>query len=101
MDVFVIGDRDTVLGFRLAGTRGHVVSGRDDAVRALDGALRNATTGLVLVTEPVAATIRDEIDGHGARAGIPLILEIPDGAGPRPGRISMDDLVRKAIGVST
>ena len=99
MNIFVIGDRDTVLGFRLAGVRGGVVSEREDAGTVLDDALRDTSNGLVLVTESVADMIRERVDAHRFGAAMPLVLEIPGASGPSPNRIPIGDLVRKAVGV--
>ncbi|MCC6154176.1 MAG: V-type ATP synthase subunit F [Candidatus Hydrogenedentes bacterium] len=100
MNIFVIGDRDTVLGFRLAGVRGGVVSERDDAATALDSALRDSSNGLVLITESIADMIRERVDMHRASAGIPIVLEIPGASGPSASRVPIGDIVRKAVGVS-
>lgn len=100
MNIFVIGDRDTVLGFRLAGVRGAVVGEKDDAAVALDRALRDASNGLVLVTESIADIIRERVNMHRASAGVPIVLEIPGASGPSPSRVPIGDIVRKAVGVS-
>lgn len=100
MNIFVIGDSDTVLGFRLAGVRGCAVSERNDAVIALDSALCDASNGLVLVTESIADMIRERVDMHRASAGIPIVLEIPGASGPSANRVPIGDIVRKAVGVS-
>ena len=100
MNIFVIGDRDTVLGFRLAGVRGSVVDGCDDASLALEHALRDASNGLVLISESIADLIRERVDTHRFGAGIPLVLEIPGAAGPSADRVPISDVVRKAVGVS-
>ncbi|HPA03483.1 MAG TPA: V-type ATP synthase subunit F [Candidatus Hydrogenedentes bacterium] len=97
---FIIGDGQTVLGFRLVGVEGRVASGRDDALAALNEALDNREIGLIVIPERLAAEIRDEIDARLADAGFPLILEVADAAGPMPGRPGIEDIVRKAVGVS-
>ncbi|MCC6797936.1 MAG: V-type ATP synthase subunit F [Candidatus Hydrogenedentes bacterium] len=100
MNIFVIGDNDTVLGFRLAGVRGSVVGEKDDAALALENALRDASNGLVLVTESIAHMVRERVDMHRASAGMPIVLEIPGASGPSASRVPIGDIVRKAVGVS-
>ncbi len=100
MTFFVIGDRETVLGFRLAGVEGRVVDERDAAMAALKDAVLQKDVGIVLLTEKVAAQIRGEVDSRLYGFGFPLVLEIPDSTGPDPNRLRIEDVVRKAIGVS-
>lgn len=100
MTFFVIGDRETVLGFRLAGVEGRVAEDKDSALAALKDAVLLEQVGIVLLTEQVAAQIRDEVDARLYGFGFPLVLEIPGSAGADPGRLKIEDVVRKAIGVS-
>jgi V/A-type H+-transporting ATPase subunit F len=100
MKFFVIGDSQTVLGFSLVGVGGKVVSERQDALDALDEAVKIKEVGVVLVTEHVAGKIRDEVDARLYGIGFPLVLEIPDSAGPSPDRPEIKDVVRKAVGIS-
>lgn len=100
MNFFVIGDRETVLGFRLVGVDGLVAGDRDGALAALNDVVLREEVGIVLLTERVAAQIRDEVDSRLYGFGFPLILEIPDATGPAPNRLQIEDVVRKAIGVS-
>jgi V/A-type H+-transporting ATPase subunit F len=100
MKFFVIGDRQTVLGFRLVGIEGKQVEEREDALAALDEAVSRKDLGIVLVTEAVAESIRDEVDARLYGMGFPLVLEIPDASGPSPERPAIEDVVRKAIGIS-
>jgi V/A-type H+/Na+-transporting ATPase subunit F len=100
MTFFVIGDRETVLGLRLVGVEGVAASEREDALAALKDAVVRKDVGVVLVTEKVAAKIRDAVDARLYGFGFPLVLEIPDASGPDPDRPKIEELVRKAIGVS-
>ena len=100
MKFYVLGDDETVLGFRLVGVAGKVVEGRDESLQALREAVGDKQVGVVLVTEKVAAGIRDEVEARLYGLGFPLVLEIPDSSGPDPERLNVQDVVRKAIGVS-
>jgi V/A-type H+-transporting ATPase subunit F len=97
---YVIGDRQTVLGFRLAGIDGTVAVEREDGLTALTEAVGGKDIGIVLVTEAVAAKIRDEVEARLYGIGFPLVLEIPDASGPSEDRPEIDEIVRKAIGIS-
>ena len=100
MKFFVIGDRDTVTGFRLVGVEGRVVAEREEALSILGEVVERKDIGVVLVTERIAGTIRDEVEKRLYGFGFPLMLEIPDASGPAPDRPKIEDVVRKAIGVS-
>jgi len=97
---YVIGDKETVLGFRLVGIRGKVAVEREDALAALKEAVEGEDIGIVLVTEAVAGQIRDEVEARLYGMGFPLVLEIPDASGPSGDRPEIDEIVRKAIGIS-
>jgi V/A-type H+-transporting ATPase subunit F len=100
MKFYVLGDDETVLGFRLVGVGGRVVEGREDTLRALREAVEDKQIGVVLITEKIAAGIRDEVEARLYGLGFPLVLEIPDSSGPDPERLDIQEVVRKAIGVS-
>jgi len=100
MKFHVIGDKQTVLGFRLVGVDGVVATEREAALEALHKAVEVKDTGIILITEAVAAKIRDEVDARLYGMGFPLVLEIPDAAGPAEDRPEIDEIVRKAVGIS-
>ena len=100
MKFFVIGDRQTVLGFRLVGIEGAVASEREDVLDTLNAAAARKDVGIVLITEAIADKVRDEVDARLYGMGFPLVLEIPDASGPSPQRPKIEDVVRQAIGIS-
>jgi vacuolar-type H+-ATPase subunit F/Vma7 len=55
--------------------------------------------GIVLVTEDVADLIQMRMDQLMLRSTVPLVVEIPGPEGPRPGRPSLSDVVKRAVGV--
>jgi V/A-type H+-transporting ATPase subunit F len=96
---YVIGDEETVLGFRLAGVEGEVTQTEEEAKQALDRAFQMEDLGVIIIPERVAATVRQEVDRYLYKTTFPLIIEIPDRLGPMEGRGSVRDLVRAAVGV--
>ena len=56
--------------------------------------------GIVVVTEKVASSIRDEMEKYVFGHDFPLVIEIPDREGPMEGRVSIRQMVRSAIGFS-
>jgi len=97
--LLVIGNQDAVWGFALAGVRGQIATTAEELNRALDSALADKEVGIVLVTEDVADLDRQRVDALRVRSAIPLVVEIPGPGGPRPGRPSLSEVVRRTIGV--
>ena len=98
MRLSVIGDEDTVVGFRFAGVEGTVVRDTEEASRALARAVER-DEGLVIIPQQVAEMIRQDIDRLRFGAALPLIVEIPGPEGPGGGLPSLFRLIRQAVGV--
>jgi len=98
--VAVIGDEDTVVGFRLAGIlKGEVATDSASARRALVELSREPDISLIIITERLAEQIRDIIEELSTRP-YPVIVEIPDKKGKLEGMVSpLRKLVKQAIGV--
>lgn len=101
MQFFVIGDENTVTGFRMIGLKGEVVKSEDETREALEEAFASEDIGIIIITERVAAEVQEEIDEYLFGYDFPLIIQIPDREGPIDGRISIRDMVNAAIGVKT
>ena len=100
MRYFVIGDEDTVLGFRLAGVEGKEVNTPAEAEIAFDKAIDDHDNGILIITERVAELIRSRVDRLLFTQAFPLILEIPDRLGKIEGKLGLKEMVNRAIGVS-
>ncbi|HUU43549.1 MAG TPA: V-type ATP synthase subunit F [Planctomycetota bacterium] len=99
MSYYVIADEDTVLGFRYAGVPGEVV---DSAAGAREAFLRACETGrhdIVILTEEVANSIRDDVNHIRFEVQTPVVVEVPGAAGPRPDRPDLLHLIREAVGL--
>ena len=99
MKFYVIGDKDTLLGFQLVGLEGEEVHTAEEAKDALERAFQIEGLGIVVITERVASTIRSLVDQYIYKTTFPLIIEIPDREGPVEGRKSIRELIRAAVGV--
>lgn len=98
--LFLIGDEDTVLGFRFAGIRGHIPKDAPAAAELFRKAVEDTEVSIVVITERIARLIRSNIDAFMENRAFPFVVEIPDSAGPLPTRKSPSDIVREAIGIS-
>ena len=99
MKYSIIGDEDTVLGFRMVGVTGKVATNSGEAKRAFDALLEDREHCIVIITERVADMIRPIVDKFLFTESFPLIVEIPDRNGPKPGRQGIRETVNAAIGL--
>ena len=94
-----IADEDTVRGFRLAGVEGRAVASAAEAAAALRDACSRPDCGLLIVTSPVVALVRAEIDAIRLDRGRPLVVEVPGPAGAASVRRSLGSIVQEAVGI--
>lgn len=99
MKCIVIGDELTVMGFRLIGVSGTVVSSEDEARSVFDEVRQQEDVAMILITERIAEQMREQIDDVKLQMKRPLILEIPDRHGVVEEKESILDVVQRVIGV--
>ena len=99
MKYYVIGDEDTVTGFRLAGVDGTVVTSRSEAEESFEEALKDHENGIVIMPERIAELMREKVDRYVFSEQFPLIVEIPDRLGTVEGKLGLRELVNKAVGI--
>lgn len=98
--IAVIGDRDTVTGFRMVGVSQSAVPKTPGQIQeSLMRFFRDPSMGLILITEPLAEQIEDTILELSA-APVPVILLIPNRDGTTGTyEIVLRELIRKAVGI--
>ncbi|MDD5959548.1 MAG: V-type ATP synthase subunit F [Methanobrevibacter wolinii] len=98
--VAVIGDLDTITGFRLGGvSTGYVVNTEDEAKKALDELLESEIS-IIIITQKVADEIREYINKTMGSEIVPMIIEIPDKDGESESdNDQMRALIKRVIGV--
>ena len=99
MRYHVIGDEDTVLGFRFAGIRGQVAETAEAARAALGEACDRRDVGIVIITDVIADQIREEVNRIRFSLALPLVVEVPGPGGPSPERRDLLELIHEAVGV--
>lgn len=99
MQFYVVADENTVTAFRLVGLDGEVVETPDEAREALSKAFSSSEIGIILITERIAESIRNEMEEFVFKHSFPLIIEIPDRKGVLEDRISIREMVHSAVGV--
>lgn len=99
MKYSIIGDEDTVLGFGIVGVTGRVAANPEEAQRAFKAILQQKDTGIIIITERVADMIRPLVDKFLFTSSFPLVVEIPDRSGSKPGKPGIKEMVNTAIGI--
>lgn len=100
MKMFLISDNmDTQTGMRLAGVEGVVVHERAELKKALETAIADPETAVILLTEKFGREFPDIVNEVRLHCRTPLLVEIPDrhGSGRRADFIT--SYVNEAIGL--
>ncbi len=99
MKFFLIGDKETVTAFSLAGIEGVVVESETQILANFQREMIGPDKKIFLITERLAERVRPFLNTLLLRKGGPLILEITDRQGPLPGKRSVEGLVLSALGI--
>ena len=99
MSYFVIGDEETVTGFRLVGVEGRVAHTPADIRDALTVGLGTEGVNIIVITERLAAEVQEELR-HYYPLNFPLIIQIPDRTGSSGKQWSIHDIIKAAVGVT-
>lgn len=107
----IIGERELVLGFALVGVHGIIATTREEAFDAFmrvtgrgnllaSGVPVETERPLVLIlTEHISTLLEEEVRAWQMSGEYPLIVEIPGLQGHMPGKKSLTDSIREAIGI--
>ena len=93
--IAVIGDKDSVLGFKALGVAAFPVTSTEGASQVLRKLAREKY-GIIFITEQVAEPLTDYIEELGTRL-LPSVVMIPNNAGCGAG-YAEDNAMKKAIG---
>lgn len=97
--LYIIGDADTVLGYRFAGVPGTVAEDAEAARTALRAALGRVGCTVLLVTRPAAAGLRAELDAHRRTGQPPYVAVVTDIGSRREDGPSLEAMIQAAIGI--
>ncbi|TFH10372.1 MAG: V-type ATP synthase subunit F [Candidatus Thorarchaeota archaeon] len=98
--IAVIGDRDTVTGFRLVGVSECATPKSPAETRELlYNFFRDPSMGLIIITEPLAEQVEDTIVELSV-SPVPVILLISDRTGSTGAyEAVLKELIRRAVGI--
>lgn len=101
MKFYVISDNiDTYMGMRLCGMPGTVVHEPEEVRQALDTAMADPETGIILMTTKTLSLCRETVYQYKLERKSPLIVEIPDRHGSGNIGESIGQYVQQAIGIT-
>ncbi|HTR36809.1 MAG TPA: V-type ATP synthase subunit F [Bryobacteraceae bacterium] len=92
--IVVIGDEDAVFGLGLIGFQGITVTSLDEAREAIETALADPETGLILLTENWSEARNEAMDESGAP-----VVEIPSPKPPENPSMALETRIERALGV--
>lgn len=93
----VVGDKDSILGFKALGVDVYTVVSKDEARKTIDD-LASKKYGIIFVTEAIASLIEETIDRY-TRQFTPALILIPNNQGSLGiGMSKINEYVEKAIG---
>ena len=95
----IIGDPDTVLGYRFAGVTGDAVENVEQAREAFSKALESDEPGILLLTQPVEDMIEDEVTAHRLTSKPPYVAVVPDIWGGGRKRKTLQETISEAVGI--
>lgn len=98
--IAVIGDIDTVTGFRLVGVSECATPKSPDETRELlNSFFRDPNMGLIIITEPLAKDVEDTVVEL-SQSPVPVILLISDRSGSTGTyEAILKELIRRAVGI--
>jgi V/A-type H+-transporting ATPase subunit F len=98
--IVVIGDADTVLGFRLAGvTEARTVTTPQEAEEAVATAVAATDSGIMIVTQEVMSTLSQKTQKQLQSLAKPAVIEVPGKKAVAAGGESIAVLIKKVMGV--
>ncbi len=98
MKVVAVGSKAFVTGFVLSGVTGEYVSTPRAALRKVEELSKDPKVGLIMVSDDVAKSIRDELTQMRSKKAIPLIYEVP-GPGSKKEKVEYRAMLRAILGV--
>lgn len=100
MEIAVVGDKDTIMGLKLAGvTKIFETNNKDEAQQKIRELFQKPEVGLIITTEILADQIRPYLNKLTEASPIPIIIEIPSRLGERKGEDPILTLIKRAVGI--
>ena len=99
MKFFLIGDRETVLAFSLAGVEGQVAESKTEILTIFRKLKCRSDVGIIMITKPLAEQVHSFLHSMLMQKEGPLIVEIPDRHESLQQNRSVEAMVLSALGM--
>ena len=100
MDYYFIGDPELVTAFRFIGVEGTAVCDAAEATEVFRDIAEGGGCRVLILTEEVADWLEELVVELELSGRYPLVVEVPGIMGRLPGRKTLVELIRQAIGVN-
>jgi V/A-type H+-transporting ATPase subunit F len=98
MKVVAVGGKAFVTGFVLSGVSGEYVDSSASALEKIQKLVGDPEVGLIMVSDEMARSIRDELVALKSKRAVPLIYEVP-GPGSKLEKVDYRAMLRAILGV--
>jgi V/A-type H+-transporting ATPase subunit F len=94
----VVTDRESAIGFRLAGVDVFEASGAEEAKAVIRSLIGKGDTGILAVNEDILASLDEKFRDKVEKMRKPIVIPMPSGSRRIDKKSYMERLLRKAIG---
>jgi V/A-type H+-transporting ATPase subunit F len=94
----VVTDRESAIGFRLAGADAYEAAGPEQARAVIQSLSSKAETGILAVNEDILASLDDKFRDRLEKMRKPIVIPVPSRSKGIDKKSYMERLLRKAIG---
>ena len=94
----ICDNEDTLLGMKLAGIEGEILTDRNEILKLIDKMLADSETGIILITGKIKSLAKDEIMERKLKSKKTLIVEIPS-VGEKYEADFITRYIRESIGI--
>lgn len=99
MEFGIIGDQDTILGYRFAGVATYEADDETTARKVFTEIIETKTCRILLMTKKVAVMIEEDVIEHRLAAVPPYIVEVSDlRETPTKGK-TLEQMIFEAVGI--
>jgi vacuolar-type H+-ATPase subunit F/Vma7 len=99
MNFHVIGDHDTLVGYRFSGVGGEAAETPDEARAAFQRAIARRDVAVLLITEPLSVHLEAEITAQRLAGRPPYVVLVGDWRGTKVPRKPLDVMIYEAVGI--
>lgn len=98
MKIAIVGNPDTILGFKAVGIEPHPISNKEEGSSVINSFRKSQEYGIVLITEDIAELLGEELAVLEEQT-LPAVIRIPSSRGSTgEGLRALKRIVERAVG---